>query len=142
MPFRLDRNKNGGDIILYICCYIITSKLISFTFPNDKGALFIEINVKGNKWLIFCSYNPNRTFVSSHLGHIAKGINNYSKKYQNVLLTLDFNVAFTKANMAAFCNEYKLNVLSKEPTCFIVQEPDPEVFTSFLTKSLTTQKHC
>ena len=30
----------------------------------------------------------------------------------------DFNVAFTEANMAAFCNEYKLKALNKEPTCF------------------------
>ena len=33
--FRLDRNKNGGCIILYIRSYIIASKLNSFTFPND-----------------------------------------------------------------------------------------------------------
>ena len=29
-----------------------------------------------------------------------------------------FNVGFTEANMAAFCNEYKLKALNKEPTCF------------------------
>ena len=117
-PFRLDRNKNGGGIILYIRSYIIASKLTSFTFPNDIEAFFIEINLKGNKWLICCSYNPNRTFVSNHLDHIAKGINTYSKKYEKILLMGDFNVAFTEANMAAFCNEYKLKALNKEPTCF------------------------
>ena len=30
----------------------------------------------------------------------------------------DFNVGFTEANMAAFCKEYKLKALTKEPTCF------------------------
>ena len=30
----------------------------------------------------------------------------------------DFNVAFTEANVTAFCNEYKLKALNKEPTCF------------------------
>ena len=30
----------------------------------------------------------------------------------------DFNVGFTKANMAAFCNEYKLKTLNQERTCF------------------------
>ena len=48
-PFRLDRNKTGGRIILYIRSYIIASKLTSFTFPNDIEAFFIEINLKGNK---------------------------------------------------------------------------------------------
>ena len=28
----------------------------------------------------------------------------------------DFKVGFTEANMAAFCNEYKLKALNKEPT--------------------------
>ena len=31
---------------------------------------------------------------------------------------VDFNVGFTEANMVAFCNEYKLKALNKEPTCF------------------------
>ena len=117
-PFRLDRNKNGGGIILYTRGYIIASKLTSFTFPNDIEAFFIEINLKGNKWLICCSCNPNRIFASNHLDHIAKGINTYSKKYEKILLMGDFNVGFTEANMAAFCNEYKLKALNKEPTCF------------------------
>ena len=30
----------------------------------------------------------------------------------------DFKVTFTEANMTAFCNEYKLKALNKEPTCF------------------------
>ena len=54
------------------------------------------------------SYNPNRTFVSNHLGYIAKGINTYSKKYENILFVGDISVGFTEANMAALCNEYKL----------------------------------
>ena len=93
-------------------------QLTSFTFPNDIEAFFVEINFKGNKWLTCCSYNPNRTFVSNHLDHIAKGINTYLKKYEKNLLMRDFNVGFTEANTAAFCNEYKLKTLNKEPTCF------------------------
>ena len=30
----------------------------------------------------------------------------------------DFIVAFTEANMAAFCNDYKLKVVIEKPTCF------------------------
>ena len=81
-PFRLDRNKNGRGIILYIRSYVIALKLTSFSFPNDIEAFFIEINLKGNKWLICCSYNPNRTFTSNHLDHIATRINTYLKKFK------------------------------------------------------------
>ena len=89
-PFRLDRNKNGGGIILYIRSYIIASKLTSSTFPNDIEAFFIEINLKGNKWLICCSYNSNRIFASNHLDHIAKGTNTYSKKYEKNFINRGF----------------------------------------------------
>ena len=30
----------------------------------------------------------------------------------------NFNAGFTEANMSAFCNEYKLKALNKEPTYF------------------------
>ena len=93
-PFRLDRNKNGGGIIFYIRSYILASKLTSFMFPNDIEAFFIEINLRGNKWLICCSYSPNRTFVSNHLDHITKGIMG------------DFNVRFTEAIMAALNSRF------------------------------------
>ena len=46
----------------------------------------MQVSLKDNKWVICCSYNPNRTFVSDHLDHIAKGINTCSKKYKKKLL--------------------------------------------------------
>ena len=67
---------------MYIRSNIIVANLTSFTFPNDIEALFIEINLKGNKWLICCSYNPNRNFVLNSLYLTAKGKNTYSKKYE------------------------------------------------------------
>ena len=56
---------------------------------------FIETNIKGNKWLIYCLYKPNRIFVSNH---IAKGINTSSKKYKKNLLMGDFNHSHKKRN--------------------------------------------
>ena len=116
MPFRLNRNWNSRGIILYICSYIIALKLTSFTFPNDIGAFFIEINLTSNKELICCSYNPNWIFVSNHLDHIAKEINTYSQSTKNEkkkLLMGDFNIAFTEANMAAFRMNTNLRLWTK-----------------------------
>ena len=45
--------------------------------------------------------------------HIAKGIKTYSKKYKKILWIGDFNVPFTEANIAAFCNEHKLKALCR-----------------------------
>ena len=111
-PFGLDRNKNGGGILLYIRSYIVASKLNNYIFPNDIEAFFIEINIKGNKWFICCSYNPKRIFVSGHLDHIAKGIDTYSKKYEKIMLMGDFNIELKQADMTTFCNQYKLKTLN------------------------------
>ena len=86
-PFRLDQNKNGGGgILLYIRSYTVASKLNNYIFPNGIEAFFIEINIKGNKWLTCCSYNPITIFVSVQLDHIAKGIDIYFKKYEKIML--------------------------------------------------------
>ena len=74
--------------------------------------------MKGNEWLIGCSYNPNIIFVSRHLGQIAKGVDTYSKKYEKILLMGDFKIELKEPNMKAFCNQYKLKALNEEPTCF------------------------
>ena len=117
-PFRLGRNKSGGGILLYICSYIVASRLNNYIFPNDIQAFFIEINIKSSIWLICWSNNPNRIFISGHLDHIAKGIDTYSKKYEKILLMGDFNIALKEANMITICNQYKLKTLNEEPTCF------------------------
>ena len=64
----------------------ILKKYNSILKYEEIEAFFIEINIKGNKWLICCSYNPNRIFVSRHLDHIAKGIDTYSKKYEKMMV--------------------------------------------------------
>ena len=102
----LDRNKNGDGILLYIRSYIVASKLNNYIFANGIEAFFIEINIKSNKWLIGCSYNPNTIFVSGHSDHIAKRIDAYSKKYGIILLMDDFNIELKEANMTTFYNQY------------------------------------
>ena len=48
---------------------------------------------------------------------------------------LHFNVAFREANITAFCNEYKLTTLSKEPTCF-KSHKSPSCIDFYLTNCL------
>ena len=58
VPFRLDRNGNGGGILLYIRDDL-PSKLLSIN-KNIEG-FFVEINLRNKKkWLLSCSYNPTK----------------------------------------------------------------------------------
>ena len=81
-PFRLDRNCNGGGIMLFIR-EDIPVKLI-FTKVSPIEGFYAEINLRKQKWLICCSYNPNK----------------YNK---NVLLMGEFNAGLDNAVLKDFC---------------------------------------
>ena len=46
-PFRLDRTRNGGGILLYVENDITATLLTSYTLPEDIESLFVEV-VIGN----------------------------------------------------------------------------------------------
>ena len=79
-PFELDRSKHDGGILLYIWSDINAVLLTDHVLPNDIKTFFIETKVNGCKWVVCCSYNPNRTNVSTDLEKIWKTLDIYSKK--------------------------------------------------------------
>ena len=86
--YRLDRNSNGGGILLYI------REDIPSTLLNTKlliEGFCIEINIRKKKWLLVCTYNPNKNLISNHLKEIGKNLDNYSSKYDNFILLGDLN---------------------------------------------------
>ena len=68
IPFRLDRNRHGGGLLLYVRNNINVVFLRSYVFPDNIEAFLIEILMKSCKWLICRSYNPNRINVATHVG--------------------------------------------------------------------------
>ena len=90
-PYRLDRNQNGGGIILYVR-EDIPSKLLKSTLNSEKyECLLVEINLRKRKWLIICNYNPHKTSITDYLKYVSKEIDFQLSKYENVLLLGDFN---------------------------------------------------
>ena len=55
-PFRRDRTCMGGGILVYVK-ENISAKILNI-LETIEG-IFIELNLKCNKWLLFCTYNPN-----------------------------------------------------------------------------------
>ena len=97
--------------------------------------------MKSCKWLICCLYNRNRTKVATHLGEIDTGLDTYSRNYENTLVMGDFNVEPDETNIKAFCNQYKLKSLNKEPTCF-KNVNKPSCIGFFLTNNLKCFEDC
>ena len=55
-PYRLDRNRRGGGLLIYVREDIPSKKLIKHTFPHDIEGLCIEINLRKCKWFLCGTY--------------------------------------------------------------------------------------
>ena len=131
-PFRLDRDQHGGGIMAFVR-EDITAKFLSF---EDKPieALFIKLNFRKKKWLLSCSYNPNKNNISNHLQRLRNSLDLYSAKYENIILIGDFNVSPEESHMETFCESYGLKNLIKVPTCY-KNSQNPSCIDLILTNS-------
>ena len=114
--YRLDRNSNDGGILLYIK-EVIPSYLVA-TEKEPVESFYVEINLRNKKYLISCSYNPQKIMVSNHLATLEKFLDLHSLKYEKVLILGDFNVGVNEQYMQSFCETYDLKSLIKQPTCY------------------------
>ena len=69
--YRLDRNSNGGGILLSVREDIPSILLNTELFIEG---FCIEINIRKKKWLLVCTYNPNKNLTSEHLKEIGKNL--------------------------------------------------------------------
>ena len=57
-PYRLDRNKNGGGIMIFIRDTISSKTLEKHIFPNNVESIFVELDFRKCKWLLCETYHP------------------------------------------------------------------------------------
>ena len=131
-PYRLDRCSNGGGILIYVR-NDINSRLITKSKVSDKiECVFIEIILRKKKWLLCCSYNPQKGNITSHMQHLSQGLDRHLPNYDNVLILGDFNSEPNDSCLENFCQLYGFSNLVNEPTCFKSLE-NPSCIDLFLT---------
>ena len=54
-PYRMDRNRNAGGVLIYVREDIPSKELKKHIFPDDIEGIFIEVNLRKIKWLMFRS---------------------------------------------------------------------------------------
>ena len=85
-------------------------------------------------WLLCCSFNPDKNKILSHLHVISKGLDDLSKKYDNVIFLGDFNNKPEEKNVSIFLNTYNWKNIVKQKTC--LKNPDgPTCIDLILTNS-------
>ena len=88
-PYRLDRNSKGGGILLYVR-EDIPSNLITVDISPIES-FYVELNLRNNKWLINCSYNPHKSLIGNYLDAVSKTLDLHSSIYDKIILLRDFN---------------------------------------------------
>ena len=115
-PYQLDRDSNGGGIMLYVR-EDIPSNLLATVEKNHIESFYVELNLRNEKWLINCSYNPNKFMICNHLDALSTYLDLHSI-CEKILILGDFNVGIEEQHMKAFCDNYNLTSLIKQPICY------------------------
>ena len=116
-PFRLDRNQKGGGILIYVRGDIPSKLSIKHSFPNGIEGLFVEINVRKSKWLLFGTYHPPSQNDQYYFDCLDKALDVYSS-YEKVALTGDFNAQESECVFDSFLYQHDLTDPVKEDTWY------------------------
>ena len=119
-PYKLDRDSKGGEIKSYIRKDILLNLLATDKEPIES--LYVKLNIRNEKYLINCSYNPHKTMIKNHLATLSNFLDLHSSKYKKMLILGDFNIGIDEPHMKSFCETYNLTNLIKQLTCY--KNPD------------------
>ena len=122
-PYRLDRYRNGRGVIIYIREDIPSKELNKQKFTKKLEGLFIEINLRKSKLLLFGTYHSTHPEYglsdNDYFEQVRLALNVYSN-YDKFLLSGDFNAEEEEEEccLKEFLYEYKAKNLIKQNTCF------------------------
>ena len=136
IPYRLDRNSNGGGLLLYVR-EDIPSKFLKVKSDCNVESICVDVDLRKRKWFINVSYKPNKSFLSNHLECFNRIIDEYSKIFQNFLFLGDFKPSVSEKCLEEFCNVNGITSLIKKATCF--KNPDKSTCIDLI---LTNQPSC
>ena len=96
--YRRDRNENGRGLLFYMRKDIPSNLL---RIDSEIEAFYIELNIRIKRFLLCCSYNPNK-----NLAVISKNLDTFSYKYDNFILIGDLNSEPCEKPLKDFCHVY------------------------------------
>ena len=130
--FRLDRNRFGRGLILYINENIPCKPLQEHVHLPNFEVIAIEFYQNIQKWLL---YKPPNQKASDFIQNLNLMLDIFFKNYDNVTLISDFNLSSDDVPLESFLQAYNLTSLIKEATCFQSRNP------SYIDLILTNQKN-
>jgi exonuclease III len=115
--YRKDRTYNsGGGLLIYIKKGTPTKRLQKLE-PLGIESIFIEINIKTQKWCIINVYRSEDIKVDDFLSILSKSLDQVLDIYENIMIIGDMNINFTNKNcpklhkLKTFCDTFDLKNL-------------------------------
>ena len=115
-PYRYDRDRNGGGVLIYVR-EDIPSKILPQVVQTDIEALFIEINLRKSKWLLCGCYHPPSQSDDYFFYNLENSLDKYSH-YDQFLLIGDFNAEDSEPILSQFLSIYNAKNIVKNKTSF------------------------
>ena len=91
VPFRFDRNRFGGGVLIYVWDDIPSKQVTKHKLPGDIEVVFVEINLRKTKWLIFGTYRPPNQSAEYFFKQTGYALDTYNQIYEKFLFAGDFN---------------------------------------------------
>ena len=88
-PFRFDKNRSSEGVIFYVRNDIPSKQLTKYKLPNDIEIIFIEVNLRKIKWLIFGPYHPPSQLLEYFFKHVDYALDVYGQINEKFLLPGD-----------------------------------------------------
>ena len=136
-PYRMDRNRDGGGVLIYVREDIPSKELTKHNFTKCIEGMFVEVNLRKTKLLLFGGYRSDHKVYGvsedDFLKELSFALDKYST-YERVLLAGDFNIDIGEEILQDFLFEQNYKNLVKEKTCFKSIE-NPSCIDLFLTNS-------
>ena len=134
--FRLDRNRFGSGLILFINENVPGKPLQEHIHLSNFEVIAIEFYQNNQKWLLLGLYKPPNQKTSDFIPNLSLILDLFLKNYDNVTLIGDFNLSSDDIPLKSFLQAYNLTSLIREATCFKSSNP------SCIDLILTNQKIC
>ena len=116
-PFRFDRDKRGGGVLIYVKEGVPAKLKTDFKLPSNIECGIIEINLNKKKWFLLGIYRPPSQQEEYFFNEIGKALDNYSTTNEKFILVGDFNTEEDGQNIRNFLDAYGLKNLVNRPTC-------------------------
>ena len=120
-PYMVNININGGGVVIYIKENIPSKEVNKHKFTKKVEGLFIEVNLRKTKLLLFGSYHSTHKEYglsdADYFEQISLALDVYSN-YDKFLLAGDFNIEEEESCLNDFLHEHNAMSIVKQHTCF------------------------